>query len=82
MKCTTWSRHGGFVSVILFKNGTSAAVGRKVYKTKRGAEGGNARVLTLCGENWELQDLPWSTTNPETGEVTQNYRRENLSKVS
>ena len=81
MKCTTWRRHGGFVSVILFANGTSAAVSTKVCKTQKGAESINARVDALCGPDYSLQDLPWSSTNPETGEVTVNYRKENLSAI-
>ena len=50
MKTTTWNRANGFVSVVLFENGTSAAVSTKVYKTKKGAEGANNKLLQLCGE--------------------------------
>jgi len=81
MKCTTWSRKGGYVSVILFANGISAAVSTKVCKTRKGAEGINARVEALCGPGYSLQDFPWTSTNPETGEVTVNYRKENLSEI-
>ena len=81
MKTTTWKIAGGFASVIIFENGSSAAVSTKVYKTKKGAEGANKRLLELCGKNWENGDLPWETTNPKDGEVTRNYRRENLRRV-
>ena len=81
MKLTTWNRANGFVSVVLFENGSSAAVSTKVYKTQKGAEGANKRLLELCGKNWEDGDLPWSTTNPKDGTVTRNYRRENLRRV-
>jgi hypothetical protein len=81
MKVTTWNRDLGHVAVILFDNGTSAAVSTKTFKTKKGAEGANKRIIEMCGENWELGNLPWKSTNPTTGEVTTNFRRENLSKV-
>ena len=81
MKVTTWNRDVGFVSVVLFANGKSAAVSTKTYKTQKGAEGANKRLIEVCGDNYENQNLPWKTTNPKTGEVTENYRSENLSKV-
>ena len=80
MKVTTWNRNDGFVSVVLFENGTSAAVSTKVYKTKKGAEGANNKLLELCGKNWENGDLPWETTDPKDGSVTRHYRREDLRK--
>ena len=80
MKTTTWNRNDGFVSVVLFENGTSAAVSTKVYKTKKGAAGANAKLEALCGEKWENGDLPWETTDPKDGSVTRHYRREDLRK--
>jgi|TARA_R110000751_G_scaffold5594_3_gene25368 hypothetical protein len=81
MKVTTWNREDGFVSVVLFANNTSAAVSTKTFKTKKGAEGANKRIIELCGENWEKGNLPWKTTNPKTGEVVTNFHNENLSRI-
>jgi|TARA_R110000751_G_scaffold50895_1_gene112049 hypothetical protein len=81
MKTTTWNREAGYVSVVLFKNGTSAAVSTKTYATKKGAESANTRLQDMCGENWELGNLPYRTTNPDTGEQTVNYRTENLQVI-
>ena len=80
MKTTTWNRKDGYVSVVLFENGTSAAVSTKVYKTKKGADGANTKIRTKCGENWELGNIPWEPTNPEDGVVTRHYIREDLRK--
>ena len=81
MKTTTWNREAGYVSVVLFANKTSAAVSTKTYATKKGAEAANARLQEMCGDNWELANLPYRTTDPKTGEVTVNYRTENLQVV-
>lgn len=81
MKVTTWNRETGHVAVVLFANGTSAAVSTKTFKTKKGAIAATQRIKELCGENWEKGNLPWKTTNPKTGEVTVNFRNENLSKA-
>ena len=81
MKTCTWKRESGYVSVILFNNRNSAAVSTKKYATKKGAESANQRVKKLCGDNWERQDLPWQSTNPETGEATRHYHRENLKSI-
>lgn len=81
MKTTTWNREHGHVSVILFENHSSAAVSTKVYQTKKGAIGANKRLAVMCGDNWEKHDLPWQSTNPETGLVTRHYRRENLTSI-
>jgi hypothetical protein len=80
MKVTTWNRDKGFVSVILFENGTSAAVSTKVFKTQKGAEGANNKLKAICGEDWKLGNLPWQTTDPKDGSVTRHYRREDLRK--
>jgi hypothetical protein len=81
MKTTTWRRKGGYVSVILFDSGKSAAVGTNVCATQKGAESQNTRVDAMCGPGYSLMDLPWSSTDPETGEITVHYRRENLSPI-
>ena len=81
MKCTTWSRSGGFVSVVLFANKTSAAVSTKIYKTEKGAKGANMRLKERCGDNWEKMNLPYRTTNPKHGSVTVNYKTENLASI-
>jgi hypothetical protein len=81
MKLTTWNRDSGFVSVVLFDNGTSAAVSTKVFKTQKGAEGFNKRIVELCGEKYEKANLPWESTNPKTGEVTRHFRHENLTSI-
>jgi len=81
MKTTTWNRDNGYVSVVLFANKKSAAVSTKVYATKQGALGANKRLVKICGDNWEHHDLPWESTNPDTGEVTRHYRRENLTAI-
>lgn len=81
MKTTVWSRKGGFVSVILCANGRTAIVGQHVKKTKAGAEKINNRVRELCGENWEHGNCPMTSTNPEDGTVTVNYRYENLTTI-
>jgi hypothetical protein len=81
MKTTVWSRKGGFVSVILCANGRTAYVGTNIQKTEDGAEAQNARVLELCGPNWEHGNLPKTSTNPEDGTVTVNYRYENLTTI-
>ena len=81
MKTTTWNRASGYVSVVLFTNGSSAAVSTKIFKTKKGAEAANAKLVTLCGDNWDKANLPWESTNPTTGEVTRHFRRENLTAI-
>ena len=82
MKTTTWSRDEGFVSVVLFENGLSAAVSTKTYKTKDGALAANKKLHTICGKGYSKQNLPYRTTNPKTGEVTVNYKTENLTIVA
>ena len=67
----------GFVSVVVFENRKSVAVSTKVYKTEKGAEAANARLLELCGRECERCDLPWTSTNIATGEKVVHYRREN-----
>tara|TARA_Y100000310_G_C20489204_1_gene718336 strand:+ start:231 stop:437 length:207 start_codon:yes stop_codon:yes gene_type:complete len=67
--------------VVLFDNNISAAVSTKVYKTKRGAENANARLADMCGDGYSKMDIPWNSTDPATGEVTTNYRRENLIPI-
>lgn len=74
----TWKRENGFVSVVVFNNNSSVAVSTKTFKTEKGAEAMNAKLREMCGENWERGDLPWQSTNPETGEVTTHFRRENI----
>jgi hypothetical protein len=81
MKLTTWNRDNGFVSVVLFDNGNSAAVSTKTFATKAGAEKFNKRIVEICGEKYEKANLPWESTNPETGEVTRHFRRENLTTI-
>ena len=81
MKTTTWNRESGHVAVVLFDNGTGSAVSTKVFKTKAGAEKFCTRIREVCGEKYENSNLPWETTNPESGEVTRNFRRENLSAI-
>jgi hypothetical protein len=81
IKLTTWNRGKGHVSVVLFDNNTSAAVSTKLYKSKKGAEAANARLVEFCGEGYSDNNIPWKTTNPETGEQTENYRLENLAVV-
>ena len=80
MKTLTFKRGEGYRSVVAFANGRSFAVSTKSYKSQRGAEGANNRLQELCGENWELGHLPWTTTNDE-GEVTVNYKRENRTAI-
>jgi len=81
MNTTTWNRSSGFVSVVLFANGTSAAVSTKVFKTAKGAESFCKRIVEVCGPDYSLQDLPWMSTNPDTGEVTRHFRKENLTAI-
>lgn len=81
MKTTTWNREEGFVSVVLFKNGTSAAVSTKVYASEDGAKAANEKLRDICGNDYRKQNLPYRTTNPKTGEVTVNYKVENLTSV-
>ena len=81
MKTTTWNREAGHVAVVLFDNGTSAAVSTKIYATKKGAEAANAKLLAMCGEKYEKANLPWESTNPETGEITRHFHRENLTSL-
>jgi len=81
MRTTTWNRESGYVSVVLFSNKTSAAVSTKVFKTEKGALAANTKLLEMCGENWEKANLPWESTNPETGEVTRHFRKENLTAI-
>ena len=61
MKMTTWNREAGYVSVVLFDNGTSAAVSTKTYATKKGAEAANTRLQELCGEGYSNMNLPYRT---------------------
>ena len=81
MKTCTWKRESGYVSVILFANGSSAAVSTKTFKTRKGAEGANNKLIEMCGKNWEKGDLPWESTNPKDGTVTKHYRKENLKTI-
>ena len=81
MNTTTWDRANGHVTVILFDNKKGAAVSTKVFKTKAGAEKFGDRIREICGDKYELSNLPWETTDPKTGEVTRNFRRENLTSV-
>ena len=76
MRTTTWTRNGGFVSVVLFENGTSAAVSTKTFKTKAGAEKFNARIIDVCGDKYEKANLPFRTTDLATGEITINFKVE------
>ena len=81
MKTTTWNRDHGFVRVVLFDNGTSAAVSTKQYKTEAGAIKANEKLQDICGDGYSKQNLPYRTTDPKTGEVVVNYRVENLTSV-
>ena len=81
MKTTTWSRGIGHVSVVLFENKKSAAVSTKIYKTVKGAEAANERLRAICGDGYDNSHLPWNSTDPQTGERTVNYKRENLIRV-
>ena len=78
MKTITWSRLDGHVSVVLFENGRTCAVSTKIYKTQKGAESANERLKELCGEKYSNMNLPYETTDSKTGEITVNYRTENL----
>ena len=78
MKTTTWNRLDGYVSVVLFDNKRTAAVSKKIYKTQKGAESANERLKELCGEKYSNMNLPYETTDSKTGEITVNYRTENL----
>jgi len=70
-------RNGGYVPAIKFSNG-NLAVSTKTFKTKNGAVSLVKRVTEICGDKFtrEGNDLPWETTNPETGEVTVHFRHE------
>ena len=81
MNTTVWSRKEGFVSVVLFENGTSAAVSTKVFKSAEGAAKFNERIVEVCGHKYELSNLPVRTTNPINGEVTVNFIFENLIAI-
>ena len=72
MKTTTWNIDGGFVSVAIFENG-NVARSTKLYKTKKGAESANTRVIEYCGEDYALNNFPWYTVDVETGEETRHY---------
>jgi hypothetical protein len=80
MKTTTWNRNSGFVSVVIFENGTAFAVSTKTYKTRRGAEGANTRLKNICGDGYSKQNIPWKTTDDD-GNVTVNYVSENRTSV-
>jgi DNA topoisomerase IB len=81
MKTTTWKREAGYVSVVLFANKKSAAVSTKTYSTQKGAEKANEKLATLCGENYENANLPWTVTDPKTGVISRLYRNENLLNI-
>mgnify|MGYP001238153846 FL=1 len=72
MKTTTWKIDGGFASVVIFVNG-NVARSTKLYKTKKGAEAANKRVIEYCGENYANNDFPWETVDVTTGEETRHY---------
>jgi len=83
MKLTTWNRDKGHVAVVLFENGTSAAVFDKVMKTEQGAVNYGKRIQEVCGDNYEhrnLTSLQYST-DAKTGKKTRNFHYENLTKV-
>jgi hypothetical protein len=75
METLVWRKDKGFVSVIKFENG-NYGVATNVQKSRKGAEKQNARVRELCGENWELRDFIWDSTNDE-GVTTTHYYRKN-----
>lgn len=81
METRTWKRENGFVSVVVFANKASVAVSTKTYATQKGAEAANKKLVEMCGDNWEKQNLPWQSTDIETGEITTHYRRENVVAV-
>ena len=82
MKMFVWNREDGYVHGILCENKRTAIVSTKHYATKKGAEKANERLLNICGEKYEKQNVPYRSTNPETGEVTVHFRTENLTVAS
>lgn len=82
MKMFVWNREAGYVHGILCANKRTAIVSVKTYQTKKGAESANERLRKLCGDNYETQNVPYRSTDPETGEITQHFRTENLTVVT
>ena len=83
MKLTTWNRDKGYVVVVLFENGTSAAVFDKVMKTEQGAINYGNRIKEVCGDNYEhrnLTSLQYST-DAKTGNKVRNFHYENLTNI-
>ena len=76
MKTLTFKRDAGYKSVVQFANGTSYAVSTKTFRTQKGAEAANNRLREVCGENWEIMNMPYDAT-AEDGTVTKLYRKEN-----
>ena len=77
MKITTFKRNDGFVTVVMFDNKESCAVSTKTFKTQAATKFGQ-RIIEVCGHKWEKRNLPWETTNPITGEITRNFKREEV----
>ena len=80
MKTFVWERNGGFVSVAKFSN-NNYGVGVKVFKTVKGAENMNKRLIEYCGpaygqivngERTVGNNFPWTTAN-DKGEVDRHY---------
>jgi hypothetical protein len=85
MKTFTWARNGGHVLVIPFANGITAGVSTKTFKTKRGALAFGDRIRTRCchpitGKDW-YRDLPFQTTDLESGEVTKHFTTEPVDTI-
>ena len=84
MKLTTWNRDKGYVVVVLFENGTSAAVFDKVMKTEQGAINYGNRIKEVCGDNYEHRNLTplQYSTDAKTGNKVRNFHYENLTNVN
>jgi len=76
METTTFPRNGGYVQVVICKNGKTFIVGNKPYKTKKGCEAANAKLDEYCGPDYSLNNIPYTVTNDD-GTKTELFHTEN-----
>ena len=76
MNTTIFERNGGYVSVVVCKNGKTFIVSTKLYATRKGAESANKRLDEFCGPGYSLNNIPYTVTKDD-GSVETLYRTEN-----
>jgi|TARA_Y100000296_G_scaffold77688_1_gene99531 hypothetical protein len=79
MKTTTWTKESGLVTVVvLFENGTSGAESANEF-TPEEAKAAVKWLKKFCGDGYSKNNIPWTVTNPQTGETRQVFHRRNFA---